>query len=145
MKVFQAFDLDNSGYVEAEELQLLGQQRKTLGQKERVWTQERNAKLIAKMDISRDGLIDQEEFLVHFLEALEFENDEVFSQTMEDFLECAKHERAKGKASSSEGTASSSEGRPLSLKGTNSNSKQRHSAPRSMEEWATQERRIYKS
>ena len=38
-KYMKEFDLDNSGYIEASELLLLGQNRKKLGQKTRVWTE----------------------------------------------------------------------------------------------------------
>ena len=57
-KVFGTFDMDGSGTVEAKELMVLGTARQTLGHKKRVWTEERNARMIANMDKgSKDGKI----------------------------------------------------------------------------------------
>jgi len=87
--VFRAFDLDGSGQMEPKELLVLGKQRSKLGQKQREWTEEKNAKLIAKMDKDGDGSIDEEEFVQHFLVALHEESDSVFLQTVDDFIACA--------------------------------------------------------
>jgi len=87
-KVFAAFDYDGSGAVGREELQVLGEQRKTLGQIQRVWTPERNARLMQRMDENGNGVIDEEEFVKHFMVALRRDSDEAFMHTMEDFKKC---------------------------------------------------------
>ena len=50
MQVFQKFDLDGSGFIEAAELMLLGKQRRLLGHKQSSWTDRKNTELIEKMD-----------------------------------------------------------------------------------------------
>jgi len=105
-KIFAAFDYDNSGAVEPEELLVLGQRRRALGQKERIWTEERNARLVSRMDKNKDGQIDEDEFVDHFLEALETLSDEVFLQTMVDFAVCVPQgEDASGESTLAKETA----------------------------------------
>ena len=53
--VFSAFDLNESGSVEAAELMCLGEARQVLGQKERTWTKEKNQKMLEKMDTGGDA------------------------------------------------------------------------------------------
>ena len=86
--VFGLFDLDESGAIEASELMALGIKRKELGQKERVWTSERNASLMQSMDKSEDGLIQREEFVQYFLDVLGVESDASFMETMLAFMAC---------------------------------------------------------
>ena len=89
-KVFGTFDMDGSGTVEAKELMALGTARQTLGHKKRVWTEERNARMIANMDKgSKDGKIDEEEFVAYFLKSLRLNDDGEFMETMEQFKACA--------------------------------------------------------
>ena len=88
-QVFDAFDLDGLGVIEVEELLVLGINRKVLGQKERVWTAEKNAKLMQRMDHDTNGQVEEDEFVGHFMEELRLESDERFVEVMEEFMECA--------------------------------------------------------
>jgi len=87
-KVFRAFDLDGSGICEADELLVLGQRRQELGQKQRAWTEQKNAALIKKMDQNGDGQIEESEFVRHFVMALQAEGDATFLQTVKNFKAC---------------------------------------------------------
>lgn len=95
-KVFCLFDLDNSGAIDPEELMVLGILRKELGHKMRVWTEERNSKMIAEMDRNADGLIQQEEFVEFYLKGLSNQGDPAFMQTINEFHELVQcHYRVK--------------------------------------------------
>merc|ERR1712072_609412 len=58
-KIFRQFDLDDSGEIESAELMALGTARRSLGQKQGEWTEEKNARLVQNMDASGDGMIDE--------------------------------------------------------------------------------------
>ena len=49
--------------------------RKELGQKERVWDERKNRKLVGEMDRNGNGLVEQGEFVDHFGEALGLESE----------------------------------------------------------------------
>ena len=68
--VFRAFDLDGSGFIEPEELLVLGKRRRELGQKQGYWTAQMNSKLVHAMDRNHDGKVEEREFVEHFVEAL---------------------------------------------------------------------------
>jgi len=86
--VYQAFDLDHSGVIEPQELFILGNQRSVLRQKSRVWTEDKNLKLMCKLDANLDNEVSEEEFVHHFGEELGLEPDPVFLTTILDFLTC---------------------------------------------------------
>jgi Ca2+-binding EF-hand superfamily protein len=65
-EVFQAFDLDGDGAIGAEELLVLGQQRRKLGQKSGEWTKEMNMRLMKKLDKNGDGKVLVREFVDFF-------------------------------------------------------------------------------
>ena len=95
--VFQEFDLDGSGVIEAGELLQLGQMRRRLGQKGGEWSEAKNNRLIRRMDANGDGEISQDEFSTHFERALPREARE-FETTVRQFMEVAKACRAKKEA-----------------------------------------------
>jgi len=91
LRIFSVFDIDGSGFVETGELQVLGEARKDLGHKKRIWTPERNAAMIENMDSRNpDGKIDRDEFLAYFLKVLRSRSDEEFMQTMSEFKASSK-------------------------------------------------------
>ena len=93
LSVFRIFDLDGSGFVETSELQVLGEARKTLGHKKRVWTPEKNAQMIENMDSRNpDGKIDSEEFAAYFLKTMRSKSDAEFMQTLLEFKACAPND-----------------------------------------------------
>jgi len=65
-KVHKLFDIDNGGYIEAEELLALGKMRRSLGQKQGEWTKEMNDRFMAKLDSSGDGKLEMAEFSSYF-------------------------------------------------------------------------------
>lgn len=89
VSVFREFDLDETGYVEPAELLQLGKARRSLGQKSGKWTEEKNARLIEKMDKSGDGQICESEFVEHFDLALSQDSSE-FDLTIQQFMEVAR-------------------------------------------------------
>ena len=76
--MFSTFDLDHdgSGSVEATELMQLGKARRSLGQKTGAWTNDKNARLVNKMDANKDGVISGPEFTKHFDVALPKDQNE---------------------------------------------------------------------
>jgi tellurite resistance protein len=87
--VFRKFDLDRGGYVEAQELMVLGKARRTLGQKSGEWNEEKNTKLIKRMDTNGDGQISENEFIEFFSNALPLLPFE-FETTVSQFLKVAE-------------------------------------------------------
>jgi len=93
-RVFQVFDLDGSGYIEAKELMVMGQARQKLGQKSRVWTEEKNARMMKQMDTGdKDGKVDQGEFVGYFSNQFQKMEDQEFRDNMENFKVCAPKKR----------------------------------------------------
>ncbi len=52
MRLFRRFDIDGSGTIEATELKMLGNMRRTLGHRVETWTDEKNETLIARRVLS---------------------------------------------------------------------------------------------
>ena len=57
MEVFQQFDIDGGGTIEAVELMELGVARREAGQKKTMWTKEKNDAMLSKMDANNDGKV----------------------------------------------------------------------------------------
>ena len=93
-QVFIEFDLDNSGEILTEELLELGKARRKLGQKSGEWTEEKNAKLVKKIDVNGDGMIAMSEFIDFFAEALPRNRGE-FAEIVQQFMEVAASLRKK--------------------------------------------------
>ena len=87
--VFNIFDLDASGYIEAHELQQLGEARRSLGQKSGSWTAKRNAKLVNKLDKNGDQKIRASEFSQYFENTLP-KDKALFDVAMIQFTDVAK-------------------------------------------------------
>eukprot|EP00658_Telonema_sp_P-2_P078245 TRINITY_DN7287_c0_g1_i6.p1 TRINITY_DN7287_c0_g1~~TRINITY_DN7287_c0_g1_i6.p1 ORF type:complete len:465 (-),score=192.02 TRINITY_DN7287_c0_g1_i6:334-1728(-) len=111
LKVFKEMDDDDSGYVEAAELLLLGQARRKLGHKQGEWTVEKNDKMVAKMDKNGDGHISAEEFAAHF-ETILPRGTKEFDWVIQQFMQVAGHCSSKtvaAAAASGEGDAAPAE------------------------------------
>ena len=98
-KVFRNFDLDSSGSIEPDELKILGQMRKYLGQKKRHWDEAKNKKLLKSVDKDKNGNIEMDEFVAHFIKALDHLDQHEFMQTMSDFTACAVEAAKRDQAS----------------------------------------------
>ena len=99
--VYAQFDLDGSGNIESSELLALGQARRKLGQKTSAWTEEKNAKLVQKMDSDGDGQVSEREFATYFDSSLPSDRgafDEIVFQFLEVARECRARKLAKKKA-----------------------------------------------
>ena len=94
VEVFKVFDLDKSGVIESSELLELGQMRRKLGQKSGEWNEEKNARLIKKMDANGDGKIQESEFAQFFEEALTQERKE-FNSIVNQFESVAESCRSR--------------------------------------------------
>ena len=73
-KVFDQFDLDSSGSIDASELLLLGKARRSLGQKSGAWSETQNAQLLKRIDTDGSGLVSQSEFSSYFEHSLRKSN-----------------------------------------------------------------------
>jgi len=60
--LFELFDLDDGGTIGKDELMLLGQTRRSTGQKQGTWTEDMNQRLLVRMtaDKGRSGMIKTE-------------------------------------------------------------------------------------
>ena len=87
--VFQKFDLDNDGVIHISELLDLGKARRKLGQKEGMWTEDKNQRFLKRLDQNQDGVISMAEFVLHFEEALPHEEAD-FLAVISQFMECAR-------------------------------------------------------
>ena len=88
-QVFAVFDLDGGGTIECSELLELGKMRQELGQKSREWNEEKNSRLVKKMDENGDGVLSCTEFVQHFELALSRDSKE-FDTTMKQFMGVAE-------------------------------------------------------
>ena len=89
-RVFLAFDLDGSGYIEASEMMALGQRRREMrGQERGSWSEARSSKHVARIDADGDGKLDREEFVRHWLGKLQCEDAQSFSASIMQFMTCA--------------------------------------------------------
>ena len=92
--VFVMMDVDKTKYIEAAELMMLGQARRQLGHPSGTWTEQKNARLVCRMDTSGDGKIEVAEFVEHFDNVLPQEESE-FGRVMAQFQEVARVCREK--------------------------------------------------
>lgn len=83
--VFEEFDGDRSGSVDATELMSVGKARREGGHKDVPWTEKKTQDLLEKMDRDNDGKVSKSEFVAHFSAALPAERDE-FDKIMREFL-----------------------------------------------------------
>eukprot|EP00658_Telonema_sp_P-2_P035028 TRINITY_DN25526_c0_g1_i1.p1 TRINITY_DN25526_c0_g1~~TRINITY_DN25526_c0_g1_i1.p1 ORF type:complete len:824 (-),score=233.95 TRINITY_DN25526_c0_g1_i1:161-2464(-) len=88
-QLFGMFDLDGSGMIEARELLELGRARRELGQRSGAWTEEKNNRLVRKMDVKGDGVVSCEEFVSHFSIALP-EGRRQFDEVLDELVECVR-------------------------------------------------------
>ena len=87
-RLFDMFDLDDSGWVESNELLALGKVYHC-GHRSGKWTEEKNAKLVKKMDSNGDGVVCKEEFAAYFEVALPQDAAE-FDELLERFMSVAQ-------------------------------------------------------
>jgi len=92
--VFELFDLNGSGSLSKDELFLLGQKRRQLGQIGGTWTQEQNEKLLSKMNVSGNGKLSPSEFCDWFAEHLPMDEAE-FKTNIGQFTQVANDCRAE--------------------------------------------------
>ena len=69
-EVYHKFDLDGDGELTSDELLVLGQARRKLGQKSGQWTEQANEALVASIGLNSSGGIVKERFVKHFSESL---------------------------------------------------------------------------
>ena len=87
-KVYREFDLAGDGSVGAEELLVLGQTRRKLGQKAGEWTAQNNANLMQKIGTDQFGNLPEDNFVQYFAGSLATDAAE-FGRTMQQFMQCA--------------------------------------------------------
>ena len=89
-QVHRAMDNNNSGYIEAAELMLLGQARRKLGQATGEWTAEANNALLKELDVTGDGHVETTEFVEYFNKALPQDSAE-FNTVVGQFMQVAAY------------------------------------------------------
>ena len=92
--MYATFDIDGTGKIEPDEILEIGKARRSLGQSAGKWTEEKNDRLVNKIDADHDGIISASEFSEHFEQALPKEAKE-FDVIMSQFMEVAKAVRAR--------------------------------------------------
>jgi len=88
--VHQAMDDDETGYIEAPELMLLGQARRKFGHKSGDWTEVMNLNLMDRLDKTGDGKVESKEFAEYFDRVLPVEPEE-FMKNVDQFMAVANH------------------------------------------------------
>ena len=88
-KVYREFDLDRNGDVGEDEMLLLGQTRRVLGQKAGEWTKQVNARLMVKIGAERNGSLSEPKFVQYFDETLPDYRTE-FDRIIKQFMKCAQ-------------------------------------------------------
>ena len=88
-KVYREFDLDGGGGVGEDELLMLGQARRKMGQKGGERTKEMNDKLMKRMGVDNNGSVSETNFVEYFDGALSMESS-AFNMAMVQFMESAK-------------------------------------------------------
>ena len=88
--VHQAMDDDETGYIEAPELMLLGQARRKLGHKSGEWTEVMNRNLMDRLDKTGDGKVESKEFAEYFDRVLPVEPED-FMKNVDQFMAVANH------------------------------------------------------
>jgi len=91
--LFRVVDIDGSGAVEIEELESLGHLRMKEDHLERFWDAEKTKTLLTRMDTNGDGVIQEDEFVPFFYEALGVLSDQQFDELMVDFKEHVKQKQ----------------------------------------------------
>jgi len=99
-QVFNAFDLDASGSIEKDEFLEIGRARraglvrKGVGGAIGVWTESKNERLMNRVDLNRDGMIQWSEFYIYFTEVwhggMEMFSEHDFADTVENFTEAVQ-------------------------------------------------------
>jgi len=84
---FDEMDLDSSGYIESSEMSELAQMRRDLYpmRADQKWTGELNRALLRKVDTDGNGKIDKREFVAHYLELFEDQDDCHFNTWVKQF------------------------------------------------------------
>ena len=88
-RLFEEMDLDNSGFMDADEVSKLAQTRRKLYQKEgdKTWTEAMNNRLLKRIDTDGDGRIDKQEFVDHYTGLFETQDSYHFNTWFQEFLE----------------------------------------------------------
>lgn len=92
--VYREFDIDGGGNVGFEEMLILGQTRRKLGQKQGEWTKEMNRSLMDRIGPDANDDLPETNFVRYFNGSLPSEAAE-FDKNIEQFLECARALRKK--------------------------------------------------
>jgi len=90
--LFEEFDGDRSGFVEAKELMQIGKARRELGQRDVPWTEKKTAALFEKIDADKDGKVDMGEFTAHFSASLPADR-EGFEAIFREFMFSAAYSK----------------------------------------------------
>ena len=61
------FDHNGDGQIDVSELNSIGKQRRKLGHKSGEWTQEKNEKLVRKLDADGDGFVTSRDFVQYYI------------------------------------------------------------------------------
>ena len=84
---FEEMDLDDSGFIDSQEVSELAQMRRGLYpmRGDRTWTGGLNRALLKKIDTDGNGKIDKSEFVAHYLDIFEGQDDHHFDIWVEQF------------------------------------------------------------
>jgi len=94
LEVFNAFDVDQGGSIDADEFRAIGQSYSG-----RKWTNKEAREAMAKVDTDGGGEIEPDEFIVYFEDNVGFMTDKQFQARMNKLLMAAREARMKHAAS----------------------------------------------
>ena len=89
-RVFQMFDLDGSGSIECDEMQMIAIRRRELGHKKDVWTEEKNRALMKRLDVGGDGLVSSREFVRYYTKLHNDCSAPQFLEVVGEYMEVAR-------------------------------------------------------
>ena len=84
------FDLDRSGSIEIEEMSAIAIKRRELGHKKDIWTDEKNRKLVNRLDANCNGLISAREFIKYYSRLHSACNAPAFIDVIGQYMEVAR-------------------------------------------------------
>ena len=91
--LFEVLDQEGKGFLNAEDLFLIGKAMSEIGDQQVEWTPQRNASMFNEMDADGDGRVVKDEFVSYFINISSKSNDDSFEKSVGRFHTAAQNIR----------------------------------------------------